>query len=113
MDVPAGSGLSDPPPSTPDGEPSLSSIRRILFAAESERIDQLDQEKERLVVEIDRLQAQLAALQGELSATEARLRQETAGLADDIDDVIARRADAAPEEMAEALGRVMAGALRV
>lgn len=113
MDVPAGSGSSDPPPSTPGGEPSLSSIRRILFAAESERIDQLDQEKDRLEAEIARLQALLAALQAELSATEARLRDETAGLAGGIDDVIARRAEAAPEEMAEALGPVMAGALRV
>jgi len=112
MDVPADLGSTDPPPS-PGGEPPLSSIRRILFANESERIDHLDREKERLEGEIDALKARLAALHDELAATEAILRDETAGLAGGIDEVIARRAAAAPEEMAEALGPVMAGALRV
>lgn len=111
MDIPTGSDPPGPSPAS-NGEPSLSSIRRILFAAESERINQLDQEKERLKSEIDALKAQLAALQAELVVTEKRLREEADGLADDIDGVIARRVTAAPEDMAEALGPVMAGALR-
>lgn len=106
------------PPTTPaepprDGDPSLSSIRRILFAAESERLDRLDGEKRRLEGEIAALQERLLALQGDLTAAESRLREETVTLAAEIDAVIAHRAAAAPEEMAEALGPVMAGALRV
>ena len=113
MDFSADSGPPDQSPSTSNGEPSLSSIRRILFASESERIDQLDQERIRLESEIDELKTHLATLQAELAAAEARLRDETVVLTDSIDDVIARRAQAAPEEMAEALGPVMAGAIRV
>jgi hypothetical protein len=111
MDAPPVNG----PPAGPasDGDPSLSSIRRILFAAESERLDRLDGEKKRLEGEIAALQERLSALQGDLAAAEARLRDETAALAAEIDDVIAQRAANAPEEMAEALGPVMAGALRV
>jgi len=105
------------PPSAPtepprDSDPSLSSIRRILFAAESERLDRLDGEKRRLEGEISALQARLVAMQGELAAAEARLRDERTALASEIDAVIAHRVAAAPEEMAEALGPVMAGALR-
>lgn len=94
-------------------EPSLASIRHILFAAEAERIEQLEGEKERLEGDIAVLQAQLAAMQADLLATETRLRQEDDALAAEIDAVIARRAQAAPEEMAEALGPVLAGAIRV
>jgi len=113
MDIPPpGAGSLDQTPSTTNGEPSLSSIRRILFATESERIDQLGQENERLEREIDALKTQLTALQAELDAAEARLRQESDDLAGDIDGVIARRVATAPSEMAEALGPVMAGALR-
>lgn len=113
MDFSADSGPPDPPPPTSNGEPSLSSIRRILFASESERIDQLDQERIRLESEIDELKTRLATLQAELTATEARLHDEAVELTGSIDGVIARRAQAAPEEMAEALGPVMAGAIRV
>ncbi len=111
------SPVNDPPtpPAEPprDGDVSLSSIRRILFAAESERLDRLDGEKRRLEGEIASLQERLAALQEDLAAAEGRLHEETAALAAEIDVVIAHRAAAAPEEMAEALGPVMAGALRV
>ncbi len=112
MDDPAGFGSESQSPPTPDGEPSLSSIRRILFAEESERIEHLSRENQQLEEEIAELQTRLATLQAELAAAEARLHDETNALAADIDDVIARRAQTAPEKMAEALGPVMAGALR-
>ncbi|RIK21600.1 MAG: hypothetical protein DCC51_06100 [Anaerolineae bacterium] len=114
MDDAAGHGPinSSPLPGAGD-EPSLSSIRRILFATESERIDQLEAEKSRLSEEISALQARLVALQADLTATEARLNEQTANLAGDIDEVIARKAKDAPEDLAEALGSVMAGAIRV
>lgn len=114
MDVPA---ESDPSVSSRlpagDEEPSLSSIRRILFAAETERIAHLEDEKARLEAEITVLQTRLASLQADLLAGETRLRQETEALAAQIDEVIARRAQTAPEEMAAALGPVVAGAIRV
>jgi hypothetical protein len=113
MDAPAEPGNPVAAPLPAGDDPSLSSIRRILFAAETERIAQLEDEKARLEAEIVALQAHLAALQTELLAGETRLRQETEALAAQIDDVIARRAQAAPEEMAEALGPVLAGAIRV
>lgn len=114
MDDVAGHGPinSSPLPHT-DDEPSLSSIRRILFATESERIDLLEAEKSRLEAELSELQARLSALHNDLAAAEARLRDQTVALAADIDEVIARKAENAPEEMAEALGTVMAGAIRV
>ncbi len=114
MDESVGSGQPVSPPLPAGGdEPSLSSIRRILFAAEAERIELLEGEKERLEADIALLQARLAAMQTDLLAAETRLRQETEALAAEIDDVIARRAQIAPEEMAEALGSVLAGAIRV
>ena len=94
-------------------EPSLATIRRLLFASETDRIDHLESEKSRLADDISILQARLNVLQAEMAAAEARLRQQTDALADGIDDVIAHKAAASPEEMAEALGPVMAGAIRV
>ncbi len=114
MDSTVESGPPDSPSLPPrDGEPSLSSIRRILFATEIDKLKELDQEKERLESEIAALQAHLAVLQADLAAAESRLHDETTTLAAEIDDVIARRARIAPEEMAEALGPIMAGAIRV
>lgn len=95
------------------GEQSLSSIRDILLAAERERIDQLEGEKARLEAEIRALQARLAALRDETAAAESRLRAELDDLTAQIDEVIARKAELAPQEMARAIGPVMAGALRV
>jgi hypothetical protein len=112
MDAPVDPGNQDSS-SGGSGEPSLSSIRNILFAAERERIDQLEGEKERLEAEILALQVRLAALLGEMSAAEARLKVEVDGLAAQIDEVIARKAELAPQEMARAIGPVIAGALRV
>ena len=94
-------------------EPSLSSIRRILFASEKDRIDQLEADKARLEAELADLLARIDELQSKLADSEARLHDETSTLATEIDDVIARRAQNAPEEMAEAIGPVMASALKV
>lgn len=114
MDAPADSERSEQSLASPEnGDPSLASIRRILFAGEIERINQLEDEKTRLEADIAGLQARLAALQAEVAAAEARLHDETITLAAGIDDAIARRAQVAPEEMAKAIGPVMAGALRV
>ncbi len=114
MDEAAGSGHLNKSSGQPqDDEPSISSVRRLLFAAETERISQLENEKTRLEIDIAALQARLDALQTDMAAAEARLREQTSALAADIDDVIAAKAAAAPVEMAEALGPVMAGALRV
>jgi hypothetical protein len=114
MDAPDDLGLPDTSlPPDHSGEPSLSSIRRILLARERERIDQLEEEKNHLEAEVAALQARLAALRDDMAAAEARLHGETAALAAEIDEVIARKAEAAPEELAEALGPVMAGAIRV
>ncbi|MEZ4538995.1 MAG: hypothetical protein R3C43_03320 [Chloroflexota bacterium] len=96
-----------------DDEQPIATIRRLLFAAETDRIDQLESEKSRLEDDIAVLQARLNVLQAEMAAAEARLRQQTDALASGIDGVIAHKAAAAPEEMAEALGPVMAGAIRV
>ena len=63
--------------------------------------------------DIAALQARLDALQTDMAAAEARLREQTSALAAGIDDVIAAKAKTAPVEMAEALGPVMAEALRV
>lgn len=114
MDAPADSNRSQLTSSSKEnGEPSLESIRRILLAREVERINQLEEERTRLEADIAGLQARLIALQAELAAAEGRLHDETNTLAAEIDDAIARRVQTAPEEMAEALGPVMAGALRV
>ncbi len=94
-------------------EPSIATIRQLLFATETERIDLLESEKSRLEDDISILQARLNVLQAEMAAAEARLRRQTDDLASGIDDVIAHKAAASPEEMAEALGPVMAGAIRV
>lgn len=114
MDDAADNGQANTPSPPPQAdEPSLNSIRRILFASEIERIDQLERTKTRLEEEIDALQERLSSLQKDLTAAETRLLAQTHALAADIDDVIARKAATAPEEMAEALGPVMAGAIRV
>lgn len=114
MDDVAGTGPLEPSPGHDQGdEPSISSIRRLLFAAEIERINQLEDEKTRLETDIAALKARLDVLQADMAAAEARLREQTAMLAADIDDVIANKAEESPEEMAEALGSVMAGAIRV
>ena len=62
-------------------EPSLSSIRRILFASEKDRIDQLEADKARLEAElaqlVDRLRSDEAAASREYFYalhSEARLR---------------------------------------
>lgn len=94
-------------------EPSIAAIRRLLFASETDRIDQLESEKSRLEDDISILQVRLNVLQAEMAAAEARLRQQTDDLASGIDDVIAHKAAASPEGLAEALGPVMAGAIRV
>src|SRR5690606_17342712 len=113
MDNPAGSGPVDmPPTNSPDDENSISSIRRLLFANEIGRIDQLEKEKDALETEIAALQARLLALQTDMTAAEARLRDQTTAIATDIDSIIAHKAKEAPEDMAAALGSVMAGALR-
>lgn len=114
MDDAAGSGQMNTSSDSPqDDEPSISSIRQLLFANEIGRIDQLEGEKIRLETDIAALEARLVALQEEMAAAEARLHEQTLTLAADIDGVIARKAEAEPEEMAEALGSVMAGAIRV
>lgn len=114
MENAAGFGPADMPPATPpDDDSSISSIRRLLFAKEIQRIDQLEKEKSDLEAEIAALYARLLALQSDMTAAEARLEEQTSMLAADIDDVIARKARESPEDMAEALGSVMAGALRV
>lgn len=113
MDNPAGSGPVDmPPTNSPDDDNSISSIRRLLFANEIGRIDQLEKEKAALETEIAALQARLLALQTDMTAAEARLRDQTTAIATDIDSIIAHKAKEAPEDMAAALGSVMAGALR-
>lgn len=114
MDDAAGSNHPlDPSGQHQDDEPSIATIRRLLFASETERIDQLESEKSRLEDDISILEARLNVLQAEMAAAEARLRQQTDALVSGIDDVIAHKAAAAPDEMAEALGPVMAGAIRV
>ncbi len=114
MDDTADTGRFDPMPDPTEGnEASLSSIRRLLFATETERINQLESEKTRLEADIAALQARINLLQADMAAAEARLREQTEALAAGIDDVIARKAEEAPDDMAEALGGVLAGAVRV
>ena len=96
-----------------DDEGSISSIRHLLFASETDRINQLESEKARLETDIAALQARLDLLQADMAAAEVRLREQTEALAADIDDVIARKAEESPDDMAEALGGVLAGAVRV
>ena len=119
MDEAAGTGHLDPARDqtenghTQDNDVSISSIRRLLFAAEIERITELESEKARLEIDIRALQARLDLLQADMTAAETRLREQTEALAAGIDDVIAQKAEEAPEDMAEALGSVLAGAVRV
>ena len=96
-----------------DSGGSISSIRRLLFATETDRINQLESEKSRLETDIAALQARLDLLQADMVAAEVRLREQTEALATGIDDVIARKAAESPDDMAEALGGVLAGAVRV
>lgn len=113
MDNSAGSGPFDMPPvNTPDDDNSITSIRRLLFAKEIDRIDQLEREKTGLEAEIAALQERLVALQADMTAAEARLHDQTTAIATEIDSIIAHKAQEAPENMAIALGSVMAGALR-
>ena len=58
-----------------DDEQPIATIRRLLFAAETDRIDQLESEKSRLEDDIAVLQARLNVLQAEMAAAEALLRQ--------------------------------------
>lgn len=113
MDVPVDSDQASSSTRIDGGEPSLSSIRDILLAAERERIEQLEDEKDRLEAEVLAIRTRLTALLDDMTAVEARLKAEVAGLASEIDEVIARKAELAPEEMARAIGPVMAGALRI
>lgn len=113
MDNPAGSGpASIPPAHPPDDDNSISSIRRLLFAKEIDRIDQLEKEKATLETEIAALQVRLLTLQADMTAAETRLRDQATAIAAEIDTIIAHKAEEAPENMAAALGPVMAGALR-
>lgn len=113
MDDAAEAARIEPTPGhTKDSDASISSIRRLLFATEIERINQLEDEKSRLESDITALQARLDLLQADMVAAEVRLREQTEALAAGIDDVIARKAEEAPDDMAEALGGVLAGAVR-
>lgn len=114
MNDAAGTGHPDHSPDhSQDDESSISSIRRLLFAAEIERINQLEDEKSRLEADLAALQARLDVLQADMAAAEARLRGQTEAMAADIDDIIAVKAKESPQDMAEALGPIMAGAIRV
>lgn len=108
-------------------DPSFASIRHILLRPEQERIRQLEQQRESLQAQIQAMRAELEGLAlredehvqsllRALDELDERLQADgralEARISDQIDQIIAARVADAPDEVAEAIGPVLAGAIR-
>lgn len=108
-------------------DPAFASIRAILLGPERERIRQLEQQRENLQAQIQAMRAELESLAlredqhvqrilQALDELDERLQADGRALetriTHTVDEIIAGRVADAPEEMAEAIGPVLAGAIR-